>query len=213
VCLTPLTFDIILVLNNPQRGIATPSCSTATKSNPSGQSDSTPPFALLRMLRVLRLAKLVRLMRASRLYKRWVKRVTLSTGTQTFLQCVFAGAHRHLPAACKHTTPLNRTAAHTTPLYRAAAAHTTPLYRTAANHASPRPPANHATPRPPAHHATPWPPAHGLSAMASGAASRGLVMAVFLAAHWYACLLGLQTMLHNDVSCQGLEPNAFPMLC
>jgi hypothetical protein len=88
----------------------------------SSSSSSSQPFALLRFLRLLRLAKLVRLLRASRLYNRWIKRVTLSTGTLTLIQC-FVG--------------------------------------------------------------------------------------VSLTTHWWACIIGLQTMLHADVPQTWLGPHAY----
>ena len=50
----------------------------------------------VRALRVVRLAKLIRLVRASRLYKRWMTRITMSSSTQTVVQCallLFLGAH------------------------------------------------------------------------------------------------------------------------
>ena len=52
--------------------------------------------SVLRTLRVIRLAKLGRLLRASRLYRRWQSRITMSSSSQTVMQCtclLFIGAH------------------------------------------------------------------------------------------------------------------------
>ena len=52
--------------------------------------------SVLRTLRVVRLAKLGRLLRASRLYRRWQTKITVSSSTQTIVQCTLllcVGAH------------------------------------------------------------------------------------------------------------------------